>query len=108
MYIRSADQVSLLANTELGNTLIPALDNTANTNFRHKGAAAIARAVEFGAVGEGSNVVHGNGVTRLGVILAVTGRESLNFNTHDEFLEIFFLEGVQRTDSLRELESLEG
>lgn len=90
MYIRSADQVSLLANTELRNTLIPTLDNTADTNARRKGGATVARAVELGAVGEGSNVVNGNGVSRLGEVLAVTGGESLNFDTHDEFLEILF------------------
>lgn len=90
MYIRSADQVSLLANTELRNTLIPALDDTADTNARHKGGATFARAVEFGAVGEGSNVVHGDGISRLGEVLAVTAGESLDFNTHDEFLERLF------------------
>jgi hypothetical protein len=55
--LTGSGQDGLLAERELGNTLIPALDDLADTDGALEGRAAVARRVELGAVGEGTNVL---------------------------------------------------
>jgi hypothetical protein len=46
----------LLADRELGDTLVPALDDLADTDGAREGGSAVARRVELGAVEEGADV----------------------------------------------------
>jgi hypothetical protein len=49
---------NLLANGELGNTLIPTLDDAADTDLGLEGVLTVTGRVELGAVQESSNVLH--------------------------------------------------
>lgn len=88
--LTSSGQDGLLAERELGNTLVPALDDLADTDGALEGRAAVARRVELGAVGEGADVwgqrrvsvlwgrtVDGDLVALLGEGLAVAGLDNL-------------------------------
>lgn len=54
--LTGSGQDGLLAKRELGDTLVPALDDLANTNGALEGRAAVARRVKLGAVGERADV----------------------------------------------------
>ena len=51
-----ADQVGLLAQRELGNTLVPALDDASDTNLGDKRRSTVTGRVELGSVLESSDV----------------------------------------------------
>ena len=65
-------QLSLSALGQLGNTLVPALDDLALTNDTLEGLATVSQRVELLAVVKGTGVVNGDGVTGLGEGLTVT------------------------------------
>lgn len=87
--LTSSGQDGLLAERELGDTLVPALDDLADADGALEGRAAVTRRVELGAVGEGTNVslsaksylrkltVDGDLVALLGEGLAVSGLDNL-------------------------------
>lgn len=71
-----------LAERQLGDTLVPALDDLADTNGGLEGLASVSRRVKLLAVLKSADVVNGHGVSLLGVGLAVAGLELLNCDTH--------------------------
>jgi hypothetical protein len=71
-----------LAERELGDTLVPSSDDIADTNGGLEGLASISRRVKLLAVLQSAHVVDGDGISLLGVGLAVAGLELLNCDTH--------------------------
>jgi len=83
---------------ELRNTLIPSLDDSANTDSGGERRSPVSGRVELGSVKESSNVypsahqsrdewgtehtVDGNGISLLGEVLSVSGGDLVNSNTH--------------------------
>ena len=81
--IRADLEGSALAERHLGDALLPATDNTANTNGGDKGIVAVAGRIELGAVLEGADVVHDDSLADLGESNAVSGLDDGLGNTHD-------------------------
>merc|ERR1719162_1911891 len=66
-------QDGFLSNTHLHHTDIPTLDHLTNPNLGLEGLATINTGVELLPVGsKGACVVHGHGVTLLGIVLAIS------------------------------------
>lgn len=78
-------QLGFLAERQLGHALIPALDDTANTDLGGEGVFAVVAAVELAAVCERALVVDRDGVAFLGVVGSVAGGDALDFDAHGWF-----------------------
>lgn len=54
--VGSADEVSLLADAQLSHTLVPTLNDTADTDLGDEGGSTVSGRVKLGAIEEGSDV----------------------------------------------------
>jgi len=80
--IWSADEVRLLPDGELRNTLVPAFDHSTHADLGDEWRSPISGRVELGSIKERPNVVDADRVAFLGVRLAVPGGDTLNSDTH--------------------------
>lgn len=84
-FVSRNNELGSFAEAELGDTLVPALDNAADADLSLEGTATgLARRVELGPIlSQRARVVHRDGVARLREVGAVTSLDTLNLNHFD-------------------------
>lgn len=81
--VGAASQLCLGSNRHPRNTLIPAFDDLAGSDFELERLSAVTRRIELLAVGQSSSVMNLNSLAMLGESGFIALLDNFNFNTHD-------------------------